>query len=69
LNFDWAGNEFLDSSTLPVTGSLTSAWQASLGAQTFTTPVATYAAHDFTGWMTQSFDFTATGTSEVLSHS
>jgi hypothetical protein len=67
LSFDWAGNEFLDSTTLPVSGPLTIAWQTSLGAQTFTTPVATYDAHDFTGWMTQTFTFTATSTSEVLS--
>jgi hypothetical protein len=42
-------------------------WQVSLGAQTQTTPVANYAAHGFTGWMTQSFTYMATSSSEVLS--
>jgi hypothetical protein len=67
LSFVWAGNEYLDSTSLPYHGGLTADWQASLGAQTFTTPVATYQAHGFTGWMSESFTYTATGTSEVLS--
>jgi hypothetical protein len=67
LQFVWAGNEFLDSSSLTYNGPLTIDWQVSLGAQTFTTPTATYAAHGFTGWMTQTFFYTATSTSETLS--
>ena len=51
----------------PILGPLSIDWQVSLGAETFTTPVANYAAHGFTGWMTQTFSFTATSTSETLS--
>jgi hypothetical protein len=67
LSFEYAGNQFLDGTSLPYTGPLTISWQASLGAQSFSTPVATYAAHSFTGWMTQTFTYTATSSSEVLS--
>jgi hypothetical protein len=67
VSFVWAGNEFLDASSEAYGGPLTVDWQVSLGSQTFTTPVANYTAHGFTGWMTQSFTYTATGTSEVLS--
>jgi hypothetical protein len=67
LSFVWAGNEYLDSSSLAYNGPLTAAWQVSLGSQIFTTPVANYQAHGFTGWMSQSFTFTASSTSEVLS--
>ena len=66
LSFDWAGNQYLDSSSIGYTGPLTVDWQVSLGAQTFTTPVANYAGHGFTGWMTQTFTYTATSSSEVL---
>jgi PEP-CTERM motif len=58
---------YYDSNTLPYTGPVTEDWQVSLGTQTFTTPVATYAAHGFTGWMSQTFTYTATSSSEVLS--
>lgn len=67
LTFDWAGNEFLDGSSLPYNGPLSIDWQVSLGSQTFTTPVQNYTSHGFTGWMTQTFFYTATGTSETLS--
>lgn len=67
LSFVWAGNQFLDSNTLPDNGTLTIDWQVSLGGETFTTPVESYTAHDFTGWLTQSFTYTATNPSEVLS--
>jgi len=66
LSFVWAGNQYLDSSSIGYTGPLTADWQVSLGAQTFTTPVANYAGHGFTGWMTQTFTYTATSSSEVL---
>jgi len=67
VTFVWAGSQYLDSSSIYDTGSLTSDWQVSLGAQTFTTPVVSYPVHGFTGWMTQSFTYTASSTSEVLS--
>jgi MYXO-CTERM domain-containing protein len=67
LHFVWAGNQFLDSTSQPYHGNLTIDWQVSLGAETLTTPVVTYVAHDFTGWMTQTFAYTATSSSELLS--
>jgi PEP-CTERM motif len=67
LAFFWAGNEFQDSSSIGYTGPLTVDWQVSLGGQTFTTPVATYVGHGFTGWLAQTFSYTATSTSETLS--
>jgi hypothetical protein len=39
----------------------------SLGSETFSTPAVTYPAKGFTGWMTQTFSFTASSSSEVLS--
>jgi hypothetical protein len=67
VTFVWAGNQYYDSSSLSYSGPLTADWQVSLGSQTFTTPAANYASHGFTGWMSQSFTYTATSTSEVLS--
>jgi hypothetical protein len=66
LSFIWAGSQFYDSTTLPVTSPLTAERQVSLGSETFPTPVANYPAHGFTGWMTQSFTYTASSASEVL---
>ena len=67
VSFVWAGNQFLDASSEAYDLPLTVSWQVSLGSQTFTTPVANYASHGFTGWMSQSFTYTASSTSEVLS--
>jgi hypothetical protein len=67
LTFDWAGAQYLDGDSVGDVGSLTSDWQVSLGTQTFTTPVVSYPVHGFTGWMSQSFIYTASSTSEVLS--
>jgi hypothetical protein len=49
------------------TGQTSEAWSVSLGSQSFETPVLQNASHGFTGWMPETFIFTATGTSEVLS--
>ena len=49
------------------TGNTTEKWTASLGAQSFNTSTYSLASHSFSGWMQQSFTYTATGTSEVLS--
>ena len=38
----------------------------SLGGETQTTPTASIASHGFSGWMLQTFDYTATSSSEVL---
>ncbi len=49
------------------TGATTERIQANLGAQSFLTPVASNPSQSFTGWMQQTFTFTATTTSELLS--
>jgi len=42
-------------------------WQVSLGAQSFTTSTLNIPAEGFSGWQQQTFTYTATSTSEVLS--
>jgi PEP-CTERM motif len=44
-----------------------SQWQVSLGSQTQSTALVTIPSHGFSGWMFQSFTYTATSSSEVLS--
>jgi hypothetical protein len=48
-------------------GITTESWQVSLGAQTKDSPTLTNASEGFTGWSSDTLDFTATSTSEVLS--
>jgi hypothetical protein len=50
-------------------GCTTDQWQVSLGNQTFSTPVASTGVNQggFSGWMSQSFVFTATNSTAVLS--
>ena len=48
-------------------GPTTEAWTVSLGSQSFETPILQNASHGFTGWQQETFYFTATSTSEVLS--
>ena len=62
LSFDWAGAQ-----QAGYTSATTEQWAVSLGAQTQYTSVLHNAPMGFTGWMTQTFDFTATSGSEVLS--
>ena len=62
LSFYWAGAQ-----QEGFTGPTTEAWQVSLGSQTFTTATNNNASHGFTGWVQQTFNFTATATNEVLS--
>lgn len=62
LSFDWAGAQQYNFS-----GVTTEGWQVSLGSQTFTTNMITNVSHGFTGWRTQTFTFTATAATEVLS--
>jgi Protein of unknown function (DUF642)/PEP-CTERM motif len=49
------------------TGATTEQWQVSLGGQTQSTVVLNNASHGFTGWQSQSFTYTATSSSELLS--
>ena len=62
LSFYWAGAQQSGFS-----GVNTEAWQVSLGTETYTTSIATNVSHGFTGWVQQTFNFTATSTNEVLS--
>jgi len=48
-------------------GSSDDQLQVSLGAQTLSTPDITVASEGFSGWIPESFTYTATSTSEVLS--
>ena len=49
------------------TGPNTEQWAVSLGSETFDTSVDYNASHSFVGWAYQTFTYTATSTSEVLS--
>ncbi len=48
-------------------GATTEAFKVSLGAENYTTPIYSNPSHGFSGWMHQSFTFTAVNTSDVLS--
>jgi hypothetical protein len=62
LTFDWAGAQ-----QSGYTGATSEQWVVSFGGQKQSTAVVPNAAKGFTGWMVQTFDFTATSTQEVLS--
>ena len=61
LSFQWAGIQ-----QAGYNGAQTEAWEVSLGNETYKTPVYNNPQHGFSGWMKQSFTFTATGPTEVL---
>jgi len=48
-------------------GASSTQWQVSLGSQTQNTAFANIPSQGFSGWMYQTFNFTATNSSEVLS--
>lgn len=67
LSFYWAGAQ-----QQSFDGATTDAWQVSLlsaggQGQTFTTTAINVPTHGFTGWFLQTFNYTATSTSETLS--
>ena len=62
LSFYWGGAQQKN-----FTGATTEAWQVSLGSETYTTVTNNNVSHGFTGWVQQTFNFTATATNEVLS--
>ncbi len=72
LTFDWAASqyEFVNGSSFGCagcwTGATTNEMEVSLGGDTRDTATVDVASKGFSGWMTASFDFTATSTSEVL---
>ena len=62
VSFWWAGAQ-----QSGFTGPTTEQWQVSLGGQTQSTVVLNNASHGFTGWQSQTFTYTATSSSELLS--
>ena len=62
VTFDWAAAQQHGFS-----GSTSSGWDVSLGAQTHSTGNTAIGNHGFSGWTTSTFDFVATGSSETLS--
>lgn len=62
LTFSWAAGQLQSR-----TGATTEQLQASLGGQSFSTPIVSNPTQGFTGWFTDTFTYTATATSEVLS--
>ena len=62
VSFWWAGAQ-----QSGFTGATTEQWQVSLGSQTQSTAIVHNASHGFTGWQSQSFTYTATSGSELLS--
>ncbi len=62
LTFDWAGAQ-----QSGYTSPTSEQWLVTFGSQMQSTAVVQNQAKGFTGWMVQTFDFTATSTSEALS--
>jgi hypothetical protein len=62
LSFYWAAAQ-----QEGFTGATTEQWQVSLGGVEQSTSVYDLASESFSGWMTQTFTYTANATSEVLS--
>lgn len=62
LTFYWAGAQ-----QSGFDGATTEQWQVSLGNQTQSTAIKNNVNHGFTGWQKETFTFTASGASEVLS--
>nr|WP_294503616.1 DUF642 domain-containing protein [uncultured Rhodopila sp.] len=62
LTFEWAGAQ-----QSGFTGPTTEQWEVKLGGDTRYTPVLDDVSHGFTGWITQTFTFTATAATELLS--
>ncbi|MBS0265412.1 MAG: PEP-CTERM sorting domain-containing protein [Planctomycetes bacterium] len=62
VSFDWAAAQ-----QYGFDGDNSSAWQVSLGSETYTTSSATIPSHGFSGWMHETFTYTATASTEVLS--
>ncbi len=62
LNFYWAGGQ-----EESFTGITTDNWGVTFGSQTFTTPTVTVPSKGFSGWMPQTFTYTASATSQTLS--
>jgi len=61
LSFDWAAAQ-----QYGFNGATTGQFQVTVGGQTFLTSVVNNADHGFSGWMHQTFNFTASSTSSTL---
>jgi hypothetical protein len=68
LTFDWAATqyEYVNGPTGDWSGPTTNKVEVSLGGVTKDTAVVSVGSEGFSGWMTQSFSFTATSASELL---
>lgn len=62
LSFYWAAAQ-----QQAYDGNTYESWTVTLGSESRTTPVYNLLSHDFSGWMQQTFYYTATSNSEVLS--
>ena len=62
LSFYWAAAQQYDRS-----GPVSAGWDVSLGGVTQSTGDAAIASHGFSGWALETFSYTATSTTEVLS--
>ena len=62
VSFDWAAAQ-----QFGFTGPTFEGWDVSLGSSMQSTGTVNIPSHGFQGWMTQTFDFTATSSSETLS--
>ena len=62
LNFYWAAAQ-----QESYTSATTENWKVMLGSDAQTTPTFSLASKGFSGWMNQTMNFTASGTSETLS--
>jgi hypothetical protein len=62
VGFWWAGAQ-----QSSFTGATTEQWDVTFGNQTQSTAVVNNANHGFTGWMYDSFTFTANSTTDILS--
>jgi hypothetical protein len=62
IGFWWAGAQ-----AYPITGNTTEQWKVSFGSSTQSTPVVNNASMGFTGWTYETMNFTADGSSDLLS--
>ncbi len=62
VSFEWAAAQQYN-----YTSATTENWTVSLGGQSYTTNTVSNPSHGFSGWFSQSYTFTATSASEVLS--
>ena len=62
LSFDWAGAQ-----QSGFNGATTEQWQVTFGNQSQSTEIVAIPSHGFSGWMSKTFIYTASNTSQLLS--